>query len=109
MTKWKNSPRKNLKEVATANELIKNDLGNIMEEEFRIILIKLITGLEKSIEDGKESIATEIKGRRNSHEELKSAINGVQNKMESAIAWNEEAEERMGELEDKIIDRKSVV
>ena len=60
MTKWKNSPQKKLQEVATANELIKNDLSNIMEQEFRIIVIKLISVLEKSIDDSKESIATEI-------------------------------------------------
>ena len=62
MTKWKNSPQKKLQEVATANYLIKNDLSNIIEQEFRIIVIKLITGLEKSIEDSRESIATGIKG-----------------------------------------------
>ena len=80
MMKQKNSPQKRLQEVATANELIKNDLSNIKEQEFRIIVIKLITGLEKSIEDSRESIATEIKGLRNSHEKLKIAINEVQNK-----------------------------
>ena len=67
----KNSPQKKLQGVATANKLIKNNLNNIMEQEFRIIVIKLIAGLEKSIEDSTESIATEIKGLRNSHEELK--------------------------------------
>ena len=46
----------------TANKLIKTDLSNITEQEFRIIVIKLIAGLEKSIEDSRESIATEIKG-----------------------------------------------
>ena len=71
MKKRKNSPQKKLQEVATANELIKNDLSNITEQEFRIIVIKLIAGLEKSIEDSRESIATEIKGPRNSQEELK--------------------------------------
>ena len=45
--------------------MIKKDLNTIMEQEFRIIVIKLITGLEKSIEDSRESIATEIKGLRN--------------------------------------------
>ena len=62
MTKWKNSPQKKLQEVVTANELIKNNLSNIMEQEFRIIVIKLIAGLEKSIEDSRASIATENKG-----------------------------------------------
>ena len=59
MTKQKNSPQKKLQEVVTVNELIKNDLSNIMEQEFRIIVI--IAGLKKSIEDSRESIATEIK------------------------------------------------
>ena len=87
MMKWKNSPQKKLQEVATANELIKNDLSNIAENEFKIIVIKLITGLEKSIEDSRESITTKIKGQRNIQEELKNAINEVQNKMEVTTAW----------------------
>ena len=62
MTQLKNSPQRKLQEVATANELIKNDLSDITEQVFRIIVIKLIAGLEKSLEDSRESIATEIKG-----------------------------------------------
>ena len=46
MMKRKNSPQKNIQEITTANELIKNDLNNITESEFKIIVIKLITGLE---------------------------------------------------------------
>ena len=71
MMKRKNSPQKNLQEIATANELIKNDLNNTTESEFRIIVIKLIAGPENIIKDSRESIATEIKGLRNSQEELK--------------------------------------
>ena len=71
MMKRNKSPQKELQEVATANELIKNNLSNIMEEDYRKKVITLIAGLEKSIEDSTESIATEIKGLRNSHEELK--------------------------------------
>ena len=72
--KRKNSLQKKFQELVTANELIKTDLSNIIEEEFRIIFIKLIAGLEKSIEDSRKSIATEIKGLRNSHEELKKML-----------------------------------
>ena len=71
MSKRKNSAQKKLQQVATANELIKNDLSNITEQEFRIIVIKLISGLEKSIEDIRESIATEMKGLKNGHDEIK--------------------------------------
>ena len=51
--------------------MIKKDLSNITEQEFRIIVIKVIAGLGKSIENIRESIATEIKGLRSSQEELK--------------------------------------
>ena len=97
MTKRKNSPQKNLQEITTANELMKNNLSNITESEFRIIVIKLIAGLENSIKNSRESIATEIKGLRNSQEELKNAINELQNKMETTMARIEEAEETIGE------------
>ena len=51
----------------TAKELLKTDIKNITSQEFRIIVIRLIAGLEKkSIEDSGESIATEIKGLKNS-------------------------------------------
>ena len=106
MTKRKNSPQKNVQEITTANKLIKNDLNNTTESEFRIIVIKLIAGLENSIKDSRESLATEIKGLRNSQEELKNAINELQNKMETTTAWIEEAEERLGELEDKIMEKE---
>ena len=106
MTKWKNSPQKKLQDVVTANKLIKNDLTNITENEFKIIVIKLTTGLEKSIQDSRETIATEIKGLRNSQKELENAINEVQNKTEGTTARNEEAEERIGDLEDKIMEKE---
>ena len=75
--KRKNFPQKKFQEEMTVKELIKKDISNITEQEFRIIVIKLIAGLEKSIEDSRESIATEIKGLKISHEELKDAINEV--------------------------------
>ena len=61
--------------------MIKKDLSNITEQEFRIIVIKLIAGLENSIQDSRESIATEIKGLRNSQEELKNVL------MSCKIKW----------------------
>ena len=106
MMKWKKSPQKNLQEITTANELIKKDVNNITESKFRIIVIKLIAGLENSIDDSRESIATEIKGLRNSQEELKNANNELQNKMEATTAWIEEAEERIGVSEGKIMEKE---
>ena len=47
MRKQKNSPKKIFLEVETANELIKADLSNITEQEFRIIVIN-IASLKKA-------------------------------------------------------------
>ena len=106
--KWQNGRTlcKGLQEVTTANEFIKINLSYISEQEFGVIVIKLTTGLENSIDDSRESIATEIKGLRNSQEELKNAINEVQNKMEATTARTEEAEGRIGALEGKIMEKR---
>ena len=99
-------PTKESPGILTANELIIKDLNNIIETEFRIIVIKLITVLENSIKTSRESLATEINRLRNSQEELKNAINEMQNKMETTTAQIEEAEERISELEDKIMEKE---
>ena len=93
MTKQKNSQEK-FKEEMTTKEWIKTDINNITEQEFRIIVIRLITGLEKSIEDSRESIAAEIKELKISHDEFKNAVNEVQNKLQVVTARTEEAEGR---------------
>ena len=67
----------------TAKELIKPDRNTIPEEEFRLRVKRLITGLEKGKEGSKESIAAAIKELNNSHGELKNVVNLVQNKLEA--------------------------
>ncbi|KAF0873891.1 LORF1 protein, partial [Crocuta crocuta] len=106
MMKWKNSPLKKFQEEVTAKELLKTDISNITEQKFRIIVIILITGLEKGMEDIRETIATKTMELKNSCDELKNAINEVHNKMEASNALIEEAERRIGELEDTIIEKE---
>ena len=48
----------------TSKELIKTDINNISDQEFRIIVIRLIAGLEKSIEDSRESIARDQRTKK---------------------------------------------
>ena len=50
MMTWKNCPQKKFQEEMTAKELLKTDINNMTEQKFRIIVIRLIAGLEKSIE-----------------------------------------------------------
>ena len=104
--KRKNSPQKKFQEEVTAKILIKTDIGNITEQEFRIIVTKLITGLEKSREDSRESIAAEIKEVKNSPDELKNAINEVQIKWRRPQQGLKRERGKIGELEDKIMEKE---
>ena len=104
MMKRKNSPQKKFQDQMTAKELLKTDINNITEQEFRIIVIRLIAWLEKSIEDSRESIAAEIKELRNSHHELRNVVSEVPSKLDAVTARMEEAEGRLSEIEDKIME-----
>ncbi|KAF0878313.1 LORF1 protein, partial [Crocuta crocuta] len=106
MMKQKNSPIKKFQEEVTGKKLIKTVMSNITGQDFRTTVIKLIAGPETGMEDIREPIATKIMDPKNSCNEFKNAINEVYNKMEVATAWIEEEERRIGELEDKIIDRE---
>ena len=85
--------------------MIKTDINNISESEFRIKVIRLIAGLEKSIEYRRESIAAKIKELKTSHDELKNNVNEVQNKLEAVTARIEEAEGRLSEMEDEMMEK----
>lgn len=56
MTRWKNLPQKREQEaVLTTRDLISMDIYKMSELEFRIMIIKILVGLEKSREDIRES------------------------------------------------------
>ena len=96
--KWKNSPQKKFQEEMTARELLKTDINNISNQQFRIIIIRLIAELEKNIEGSIESIATEIKELRSSHDEFKNVVNEVQHKLDAVTAKMEEVEGRISKI-----------
>ncbi|KAF0881033.1 LORF1 protein, partial [Crocuta crocuta] len=106
MMKRKSSPPKKFQEELTANELLKTDISSINEQDFRIIIIKLIAGLEKNIGDIKETMATDRMENINRHEEFKNVINEIHNKLEASKARIEEAERRISDLEDTIIGKQ---
>ena len=74
--------------------MLKTDISNIYEQEFRTTVIRLLTGLEKSIEDTRDTLAAEIKDLRTSQDELKNAITELQNKLDTGTARIKEAENR---------------
>jgi len=62
MTRWKKSPQQKEQEaVPTVRDLINMDIGKMSELEFRIMILKILPGLEKSMEVIRETISGEIK------------------------------------------------
>ncbi|KAF0879707.1 LORF1 protein, partial [Crocuta crocuta] len=106
MTKRKSSPPNKFLEELTANELLKRDISSITEQDSRTIIVELIAGLAKSIEDIKENMAKNNMEKKNRHDELKNAINEIHNKLEVSNALIEEAEKRISDLQDTIIEKQ---
>ena len=44
-----------------AKDLINTDIGNISKLEFRMMILKVLAGLEKGMEDIRETLSGEIK------------------------------------------------
>ena len=62
MTRWKNSRQRREQEaVLTVRDLISMDISKMVELDFKITIIKILAGLEKSTEDTRESLSGEIK------------------------------------------------
>ena len=59
MTIWKNSPQKKNEQEAklpTSRDLISMDISKMLELEFTVMIIKMLSGVEKSIEDTRETL-----------------------------------------------------
>jgi len=96
MTRWKKSPQKKEQEaVTTARDLINKDISKMSELEFRMTILKILAGLEKSMEGIRETLSGEIKELKSNQVEIKKAINEVQSKMEVLTARINETEREL--------------
>ena len=81
----RNSFQKKEQREAMARELIKIDLSSMPEPEFKTMIIKIImimkilAGLDKSIEETREALNTEIKDLETSQARMKNVIIKMQN------------------------------
>ena len=55
MTRWRNSHQRKNQEEITARDLLKTYISNISKQELRMRFIRILAGLEKSIEDNRET------------------------------------------------------
>ena len=62
-----------------ARGLIKMVMKNTPDSEFKATIIRILAGLEKSMEDNRQSLTTEIKEFKTTQAEMKNAITKIQN------------------------------
>ena len=104
MTKRENpQQRKESETLASATDLMDMDITQLSEIDFKVTIMKAISGLEKNINDNIESLRAEM---RSNQPELKNAMNEMQSQLGALTARVNEAEERISELEDKMIEKK---
>ena len=60
-----------------ARDLIKTDISNMPDPEFKATIIGILVGLEKSIEDARESLTAQIKDLKTSQAKMKNAITKI--------------------------------
>ena len=75
MPRWRNSSQNKEQENITARDLTETDIHNMPDPEFKILITRIIAGLEKSIEDMRESLTGEIKDPKTS--QTKNFLNAI--------------------------------
>ena len=77
MPRWKNSSQKKEQEEVMAGDLIKTHISNMSDPEFKATTIRILAGLDKSMEDIRETLTAEIKELKNNQANMKNAVTEV--------------------------------
>ena len=97
------------------NQTWEEEIGNLPDKEFRIMIVKMIQNLENKMELQKNSLETRIEKMREKFnkdlEEIKksryimdNAINDIKNTLEETNSRITEAEDRISEVEDRMVE-----
>ena len=87
----------------TEAQINEGEISKIPEKEFRIIIVKMIKNLENKMEKMQESINKDLEELKNKHIETNSIITEIKNTLEGFNSRISIAEERISELEDKMV------
>ena len=104
MTRRKTSPQKKESETVVSPTELQNLDNNLMSEsKFRSTIIQLLVALEKSIKDSRDFMTAEFKS---SQAEIKKQLNEMQSKLEVLTTRDNEVEERVSDIEHKLMAKK---
>ena len=77
----------------TEVQINEQEIGNLRETEFRIIIVKMIKNLENKMEKMQESINKDLEKLKNKHAEVNNTITEIKNTLEGISSRISEAED----------------
>ena len=88
------------------------EIGNLSENEFRIMIVKMIQDLRKRVEAKtekiQEMILKDLKELKNKRAEMNNVITEMKTTLEGINSRITEAEERISDLEDRMVEFTAV-
>ena len=80
------------------------EIGSLLEKEFRIMIIKMIQNLGIRMEKIQETFNKDLEERKSKQTVMNNTIYAIKNSLEGISNRIIEAEERISDLEDKIVE-----
>ena len=87
----------------TEVQINEEEIGKLLEKEFRIMTVKMIKNVENKMEEMQESINKDPEELKNKHAETNNTITEIKNTLEGINSRISEAEQISG-LEDKMVE-----
>ena len=115
MKRQRNTQQVKEQDKGALNQIKEEEIGNLPDKEFRIMIVKMIQNLEIKMESQINSLETRIENMQERFnkdlEEVKksqyimnNAINEIKNTLEEANSRITEAEDRISEIEDRMVE-----
>ena len=80
------------------------EIGSLPEKEFRIMIVKMIQNLGNRMEKIQETFNKELEELKSKQTVMNNTINEIKNCLEGINSWKTQAEERISDLEDNIVE-----
>ena len=115
MKRQRNTQQVKEQESCPPNQTKEEEVGNLPEKEFRILIVKMIQNLEIKMESQINNLETRVEKMQERFnkdlEEIKksqyimnNAINEIKNTLEGTNSGIMEAEDRISEVEDRMVE-----
>ena len=106
MPKQINSSQMKEQDKVMARELSKADISKMPDRELKATIIRIFIGLERRVENIRETLITEIKELKENPLKMKNTVTEFENSFDAMNTRLEKTEECISDNEDKIMETK---